>query len=252
MSGLPSHDFYQNDTTLTLGIYVKGYGAESVKEEVKVDIGDRSIAVSLPEVAAGPARQFTFEPLYDKVDVGASSFRVLNTKIEVRLVKAQPATWPSLLASSGATSSVTSKVETPAQLHGSSSAAPSTSSVSGPSGSVPAVAATSQPQASSSKLAPAPTPTPAPVPRARKNWDKMIDEELVDKEDDKDPNTGGDAALQSFFSQIYANADEDTKRAMIKSFTESGGTSLSTDWNSIGKETTPIRPPDGMEARKYS
>lgn len=50
-----------------------------------------------------------------------------------------------------------------------------------------------------------------------------------------DQNAGGDAALKDFFSKLYKDADEDTKRAMIKSYTESGGTTLSTNWAEIAK-----------------
>jgi hypothetical protein len=52
------------------------------------------------------------------------------------------------------------------------------------------------------------------------------------------------------FASIYANADPDTRRAMIKSYTESGGTTLSTDWSSIGKGEliwdTVHQPPDRL------
>jgi suppressor of G2 allele of SKP1 len=71
--------------------------------------------------------------------------------------------------------------------------------------------------------------------RAKKNWDKLVDDLDEDEAAESGPNAGGDAALQKLFSSIYATADDDTKRAMIKSFTESGGTTLSTDWSNVGK-----------------
>jgi suppressor of G2 allele of SKP1 len=81
-------------------------------------------------------------------------------------------------------------------------------------------------------------PTAAESSRPKKNWD-ILATEALEKEKDKtqseDPNAGGDAAVNSLFQQIYADADEDTKRAMLKSYTESGGTSLSTDWQEVGK-----------------
>jgi len=35
------------------------------------------------------------------------------------------------------------------------------------------------------------------------------------------------------FKQIYQNADEDKRRAMMKSFQTSNGTVLSTDWGDV-------------------
>ena len=88
--------------------------------------------------------------------------------------------------------------------------------------------------------------------------------------------------MNEMFQKIYADASDETKRAMNKSFQasyqsfyilasyqsfyilininqinliyeiqESGGTVLSTNWNDIGKEKTEIKPPDGMEWKKY-
>lgn len=61
-------------------------------------------------------------------------------------------------------------------------------------------------------------------------WDSIVRE--LQEEDEP---LEGDAALQNFFQNIYAGADEDTRRAMNKSFMESNGTVLSTNWNEIGK-----------------
>ena len=76
-----------------------------------------------------------------------------------------------------------------------------------------------------------------------KNWEQLGTTE----EDKKD----GDAALTDLFQTLYKDADEDTRKAMIKSYTESGGTSLSTDWSSVKKGRVEVSPPEGMEARKF-
>lgn len=36
-----------------------------------------------------------------------------------------------------------------------------------------------------------------------------------------------------FFKKLYADADDDTRRAMVKSYQESGGTALSTNWKDV-------------------
>jgi len=81
-----------------------------------------------------------------------------------------------------------------------------------------------------------------------KNWDKVTTEILgqeKEKTTNEDPNAGGDAALNGFFQQLYAGADEDSRRAMMKSFVESGGTTLSTNWDEVGKAAVDVKPPEG-------
>lgn len=74
-----------------------------------------------------------------------------------------------------------------------------------------------------------------------KDWDHLADDEKDD--DDKDVN--------AFFRQLYKGATPDQQRAMMKSFQESNGTALSTDWSSVSKETVKTNPPEGVEAKKW-
>ena len=88
---------------------------------------------------------------------------------------------------------------------------------------------------------------PSPKPRT-KDWDKL---EAQVKKEEKEEKLDGDAALSKLFRDIYQNADEDMRRAMSKSFLESNGTVLSTDWKEVGSKKVEGSPPEGMELKKW-
>ena len=68
----------------------------------------------------------------------------------------------------------------------------------------------------------------------QKDWSK-IEKEIIAEEEEERKELKGDAALNNFFQSIYANATEDQRRAMVKSFQTSGGTVLSTNWADVSK-----------------
>ncbi|XP_043717048.1 protein SGT1 homolog B-like isoform X2 [Telopea speciosissima] len=100
--------------------------------------------------------------------------------------------------------------------------------------------------------APSGTGTARPTyPSSRTNavdWDKL---EAEVKKEEKEEKLDGDAALNKLFRDIYQDADEDTRRAMRKSFVESHGTVLSTNWKEVGAKKVEGSPPDGMELKKW-
>ena len=81
-----------------------------------------------------------------------------------------------------------------------------------------------------------------------KNWDRLVADLTAEEKDEK---LEGDAALNKLFKDIYANGSEETRRAMNKSFVESGGTVLSTNWKDIGAKTIDVKAPDGLEWKTW-
>lgn len=77
---------------------------------------------------------------------------------------------------------------------------------------------------------------------------KQVDWSKIDLDDDNDAEG---SSADAFFQKLYADADPDTKRAMMKSFIESNGTALNTNWEDVSKEKVEISPPEGMEAKDW-
>ncbi|GLC45039.1 hypothetical protein PLESTM_001680100 [Pleodorina starrii] len=82
----------------------------------------------------------------------------------------------------------------------------------------------------------------------QKDWSK-VESELNELESKGELDMGD--PLNNFFKKIFAQGDEDTRRAMMKSFVESNGTVLSTNWNEVGTKKIECTPPEGMEVRKW-
>ncbi|KAI5859519.1 SGS-domain-containing protein [Durotheca rogersii] len=76
------------------------------------------------------------------------------------------------------------------------------------------------------------------------NWDKFDAGGDVDEDESQND-------VNKFFQKLYEGADEDTKRAMMKSYVESNGTSLSTSWAEAKDKTYKTQPPDGAEAKRW-
>jgi len=199
-----SHDWYQTETQVVVEVRIKKLSADMVK----VDMAETSLSVSAQLPGSGSEYSLELDLAHPVLPL-QSSYKVMSTKIEIKLKKAEGVRW--------------------AQLEG-DGAAPL------PGGSLPPAAASST----------APPPVKGPYASGR-DWG-AIEKALKEEGDEKKE---GEAALNEMFQKIYADASDDVKRAMNKSFQESGGTVLSTNWNEIGKEKTEVKPPDGMEWKKW-
>ncbi|KAE8375912.1 hypothetical protein BDV26DRAFT_266877 [Aspergillus bertholletiae] len=224
------HEWYQSNDTVVVTLYVKGVP----KDNVDVGLNDESVSLQFP-LPTGAEFDFTLDPLFASIDPSSSKVSVMSTKIEVILKKRTPGQKWGALEASAADIKLSGR-ETASDPTPTSSSAPSypSSSRNGPK--------------DWDKLASSLTakkPKPKGKARDGEQKDSKADDtgDESDGADSVDSDFGGGDAVDAFFKKLYANADENTRRAMNKSYLESQGTSLSTNWSEVSKGKVEPRPP---------
>lgn len=232
------HEWYQTVDNVVVTLFAKGIP----KDKATVEILQNSISISFP-LPTGSDFHFSLDPLFANIDLASSAAKIMSTKVEFTLKKSiLGQKWPSLeateLPADGNTESQEGDHESSTAATGvlpsrnTSSVGPSypTSSKSGPK--------------DWDKLANDLVKKPKKNKKDKKDGDDDEEDDGIDDMEDGDPVNG-------FFQQLYKNSDPDTRRAMMKSYSESNGTALSTDWSSVSKAPVETSPPDGMEAKKW-
>ncbi|KAI0167836.1 SGS domain-containing protein [Pestalotiopsis sp. NC0098] len=256
-------DWYETQTALNVSLFVKNVP----KDIAKVDAKERSVTVS--PIDSIPTGAFTLH-LNGKIKPSETQFTVKSMKIELSLKKEQPGGWR-ILRDGGADAKFYEEAQfihhassqglDPAQFNinsfdGDRDAWYSTlykavfeaDSTNG-AASVPASSGEAQPTqtATTSSAVPASKAKdtapayPTSSKSGPKNWDSMQLDDDEEKQETPD----------DFFKMLYKDADPDTRRAMMKSYTESNGTSLSTSWAEASKKDYKTEPPEGSVAKKW-
>ncbi|XP_036916392.1 protein SGT1 homolog [Sturnira hondurensis] len=192
------YDWYQTESQVIVTLMVKNVQ----KNDVNVEFSEKELS-ALVKIPSGEDYGLKLRLLHPIIPE-QSTFKVLSTKIEIKMKKPEAVRWEKLEGQGD--------VPQPKQF----------------------IADVKNLYPSSSHYT--------------RNWDKLVGEI---KEEEKNEKLEGDAALNKLFQQIYSDGSDEVKRAMNKSFMESGGTVLSTNWSDVGKRKVEINPPDDMEWKKY-
>ena len=95
------HDFYQTTTTVIASLYLKKID----KERAKVDFtSPTTVTLDLP--TADNRRYATEFPLFGRIDTTKSKAKIMGTKLEMTLFKADGSSWPTLRSDEQRTSEV--------------------------------------------------------------------------------------------------------------------------------------------------
>ncbi|KAH7152024.1 oxidosqualene:lanosterol cyclase [Dactylonectria estremocensis] len=236
---------FQNAATMSVSIFSKGVN----KEKLQVHYLPSAVVLDSVIYPNGDERPFRLD-LWGEIDTEASKYTVTPNKVELNLKKKTLGKWPQLKGESKEEPTDADAAKEKAELAALKEARNKAIKESEDATKTAASNVTAPPPAeekgkataeSTEPQKPAGVPYPSSSRTGTKDWDKLTAEE--DEDDGKDIN--------GFFKKLFKNSTPEQQRAMMKSFTESNGTSLSTDWNDVKDRTVETVPPDGVNAKKW-
>ncbi|KAL6913832.1 hypothetical protein ACHAPO_002283 [Fusarium lateritium] len=235
---------FQNNDTMSVSIFSKKVNKDKLQVVFKDDF------VSLDSVVwpDGTERCLSFHT-WGPINTDTSTYRVTPNKVELTLKKKSPGMWKQLkkdgdnnTASSSALNEETEKLKL---LKEARKKAMDTAAASGEATSAVQEGEATIIDNNGKGKAPASPESSSKYPASskteNKNWDSIGAD--IDSDEEKDVNV--------FFKKLFKGATPEQQRAMMKSFTESNGTSLSTDWDDVKDRKVETVPPEGVEAKKW-
>jgi len=206
---IPKYQYYQSDSVLTIEILEPNMNENTVH----VDFASNKLTVII-EREGGKKVTVMCGSLYNDINVSKCKLKYKDEKILVKLSKGNKGyEWPKLFGSGKKDSDDTSATNNSGgQASTNNDNAPTNTSIP----TVDTSQAQNRPYAST------------------RDWDEIG--RNLKKEEEEDNKEDKDGAFGRFMQTMYKDADDETRRAMIKSYQTSGGTVLSCDWNEVAKK----------------
>ena len=241
MSGMPKYQYYQDDEFMKIQILEPNVRPQNLTAEFTAD--DISVKIRKQEEGKEVEYAVVKGDLYEEVVPERCRAIIKGDKVLIKLRKKEKLEWAKLLDESKGREKKNARMqkrakeaaandgeqeETKGEVSSEGESDGKAKESHGNKTTIPTTSAKTRPYSST------------------RDWD-AIDRNLAAEEAKEKPE--GDEALNKLFQQIYKNANEDTRRAMVKSMQTSGGTCLSTNWDEVEKTDykKERQAPKGME-----